>query len=173
MRFPIVIGAMALLASATPALAQVPAAAIERAVGARQEARHIRVDGRHDFHIKPVQVRFSEEGGQRLTHVQGQLSHILRARPDDQYYYSFTLTPDGMLVDYSEQINRGGFRSILRRVPGAATVGRAVRVLGSSPPRIVTDLANFIGRGFGQGNGWEVSARNIAAAVAIRVASGR
>ncbi len=172
MRFAAAAISAALLAAASPSFAQVPPAAIERAVGAQREAQNVRVDGRHDFHIKPVRISYRDEGGQRVTVVEGQLSHTLRYRPDDQYFYSFTLTPDGM-VSFSEQINRGGFRSLLSRVPGSATARRALRVLGVSPPALFSDLARLIGQGFASGTGWEVSARRIVTSIAIRVANGR
>ena len=49
----------------------------------------------HEFNVKPIEV-VNLGGGK--TYVKGQISHHLSFRPDDQFYYEFTVK-DGEVID--------------------------------------------------------------------------
>lgn len=160
--------ATAAVAFSGHAIAQVPAAAIERAVCyPRREARHITVDRTHHFHIKPITTAADTQGGRQFTYVTGQISHVLRGRADDQYYYRLRLA-EGRLVGYSEQINRGGFQAILNSV---ADESRGLPFVGSRAAESILALERLV-RPRSTPSGWEASARRITAAVAERVVNG-
>lgn len=157
-------------AAAQVAAAQVPAAAVERAAIARRDARDISVDGRR-FHIKATSWLATRENGRRVIRGAGELSHVLRFRPDDQYRYEFTIV-DGRLSELRETIDRGGVTQILT-TPGSALNALGVPLVGTTANALI-DTINRLGRqALRPGPGWVDTARRIVAALVIRIAAER
>jgi hypothetical protein len=82
--------------------------AIEQAINGK-EVKFVKVDGRHEFHIKPINMVKGKGAS-------GTISHALAGRPDDQISYKITLKSDG-IAETTYNINRGGLGRMLG-VPG-------------------------------------------------------
>lgn len=127
----------------------------------KREKRDVVVDGRR-FHIKVPVITYRTVNGVRLMDVAGQISHVLRARADDQYYYRHTIiVTEDRLISAAERINRGGFSSILNRAAVELRGSRAAGWLSSIEEAFRPPERNL---------GWLRTARRIAAAVSVRVA---
>jgi hypothetical protein len=113
----------------------------------------------HEFNVKPIEVQ--REGD--ALYVNGQISHCLRWRRDDQVYYRFTKQSDtvtGLEID----INRGGWAPIAG--PIAAAVG--TYLTGTPiPPEEVIEIGQAIGRV--QDGSWEGACKAIIVNVTLRV----
>ena len=91
----------------------------------------------HEFNVKPAEA---QKQNNRLV-VNGQISHHLAWRPDDQVYYIITIE-DAAIKDIRRDIDRGGWAPIAG--PIAATVGAYFGV--KIPPDKVEDIGRALGR---------------------------
>lgn len=143
-------------------------AAVAAAVDARSEVRFVNVAG-HEFHIKPPMIRRFREDGMLKAEVSGQLSHHLSFRPDDDYHYVMTIAQDGALLEFSENINRGGLTALFKEtmlIRGESNY-KPVRLIKQSPESVLDYIGQSIGSKI-DGN-WEGAARTIAIAVGSRI----
>jgi uncharacterized protein with LGFP repeats len=110
----------------------------------------------HEFNVKPAQP---EKQGNRLL-VNGQLSHHLSFRPDDQVYYVITIE-DAAIKHVTREISRGG------AAPLAAPIVSAVSAYYGAP--IPPDKAEEVGRALGGivDGKWETAAQIIIANIAL------
>lgn len=113
----------------------------------------------HEFNVKPCQV---DKNGQK-TIVNGQLSHCLLFRPDDQFFYTI-VKENGVVKDISFKIKRGGAAPIL--APVISAVGTAILKV-PIPPDKIESVGNKLGQMLN--GGWEEVAQLIASNIALRV----
>ncbi len=113
----------------------------------------------HHFNVKPVEIK---RDGARII-VNGQISHHLRWRRDDQVYYRIIKEGD-KVIKVERNINRGGWAGI------AAPIVAAVGTYFTGVP-IPPDEVEKVGRAIGkvQDGSWEGACDAIIANVAIRV----
>jgi hypothetical protein len=169
---------VAAIAALTVGLALGPAAqarslesGVQIAVHQQQEARFVRVN-EHDFHIKPITFRQRDhrDGTARVL-VEGQLSHHLRFRPDDQYYYRIDLCGvDGTVMSFDEHTNAGGWANTLltpRTIRVLSLDGNidSVAQLEEAARVISRELSSYVD------GSWHESARFVALRVAAEVAA--
>lgn len=110
----------------------------------------------HEFNVKPAQP---EKKNNRLI-VNGQISHHLSRRPDDQVYYIITIE-DAAIKEVQRRINRGGL---------AGLVGPVVSVVGAYfgvaiPPDKVESISRQLGRVVD--GSWEMVSEIIIANIAM------
>jgi len=133
---------------------------IERAMKAvfkGPEAKKLEVMD-HEFNVKPASI--SRNGKKRTAN--GQISHHLSFRPDDQMYY--TIVKQGDIVTSQEvKVARGGVSPLVAPLISAASayMGKPV------PP----DKVEEVGRGLGRlvEGSWDEVAQLIVANVALRL----
>lgn len=144
-------------------------AAVSAAIDAGSEVRFVKVSG-HEFHIKAPIIRRFREDGMLKAKVSGRISHHLSFRPDDDYYYVMTIDQDGSLLEFSENINRGGLTSLFKETMliRGESIYKPVRLIKQSPESVLDYIGQSIGSKI-DGN-WEGAARTIAIAVASHIA---
>ncbi|MDA1679947.1 methyltransferase [Bacillus cereus group sp. TH152-1LC] len=112
----------------------------------------------HEFNVKEIEV-VNLSGGKK--YVKGQISHHLSFRPDDQFYYEFTVQ-DGKVVDKPVfNIDRGGW------TPFAAPLLSILAAYNGIPVN-PNDL-NALGQQLGKviDGSWEHAAQSIATVVSL------
>ncbi|ENQ3077531.1 methyltransferase [Bacillus multifaciens] len=112
----------------------------------------------HEFNVKPAYI--SKKGNQTI--VNGQISHHLGYRLDDQVYYRF-VKENGEIKNLEIKIDRGGWTKI------AAPIGGIIaKYLGSS---ITPDQLSQIGQQLGAliDGKWEYADDAIVAAIGLYV----
>lgn len=128
----------------------------------------------HQFWVKPVKVMRQSNGSYKVglwgSSKDAQLSHILSLRPDDQYYYSFTISPSGKITEFHDSIDRGGFSRLLVDVGAQKILANLSggRLSDSDIKILIEKWGNKIGRKL-EGT-WEGTAKTIALKVAAVVA---
>jgi|GEM_PF-3175272 len=110
----------------------------------------------HEFNVKPAQP---EKKNNRLI-VNGQISHHLTARRDDQVYYIITIE-DAAIKEVQRRIARGGW---------AGLAGPVVSVVGAYfgvaiPPDKVESISRQLGQAFD--GAWETAAEIIITNIAM------
>lgn len=145
----------------TASLAQAkddPIAVAMRAALYGPEVKKLKVYG-HKFNVKPVTIQRDRTG----IIVNGQISHHLRFRPDDQVYYIISKSGN-RVSSVSRKIARGGWAGIV--APIASVVGSYFTGVPIPPDKIET-IGHAIGRA--QDGSWEGASDAIIANVALRV----
>ncbi|MCQ6530461.1 methyltransferase [Bacillus mycoides] len=112
----------------------------------------------HEFNAKPAYI--SKMGNQTI--VNGQISHHLSYRIDDQVYYRF-VKENGEIKNVEIKIDRGGWTKI------AAPIGAIIAQYFGIP--ITPDLLSQIGQQLGAlaDGKWEYAAEAIVAAIGLYV----
>jgi len=112
----------------------------------------------HEFNVKPAYI--SKLGNQ--TVVNGQISHHLSFRLDDQVYYRF-VKEDGVIKNLEIKIDRGGWTKI------TAPIGAIIAQYFGVP--ITPDLLSQIGQQLGAltDGKWEYASETIVAAIGLYV----
>ncbi|HDR8450050.1 TPA: methyltransferase [Bacillus cereus] len=112
----------------------------------------------HEFNVKPAYI--SKLGNQ--TVVNGQISHHLSFRLDDQVYYRF-VKEDGVIKNLEIKIDRGGWTKI------TAPIGAIIAQYFGVP--ITPDLLLQIGQQLGAltDGKWEYASEAIVAAIGLYV----
>lgn len=112
----------------------------------------------HEFNVKPAYI--SKLGNQ--TVVNGQISHHLSFRLDDQVYYRF-VKEDGVIKNLEIKIDRGGWTKI------TAPIGAIIAQYFVVP--ITPDLLSQIGQQLGAltDGKWEYASEAIVAAIGLYV----
>ena len=112
----------------------------------------------HEFNVKPCQI---SRNGQKLI-INGQLSHCLTLRPDDQFFYTI-VKENGIVKDLTFKIDRGGAAPFV--APIISAVGTAILKVP-----IPADKVEAVGHKLGQAlnGGWEEVAQLIASNIALR-----
>ncbi|MEK4614390.1 methyltransferase [Bacillus sp. FSL K6-0067] len=112
----------------------------------------------HEFNVKPAYI--SKLGNQ--TVVNGQISHHLSLRLDDQVYYRF-VKEDGIIKNLEIKIDRGGWTKI------TAPIGAIIAQYFGVP--ITPDLLSQIGQKLGAltDGKWEYASEAIVAAIGLYV----
>ncbi|MEW4154001.1 methyltransferase [Bacillus thuringiensis] len=112
----------------------------------------------HEFNVKPAYI--SKLGNQ--TVVNGQISHHLSFRLDDQVYYRF-VKEDGIIKNLEIKIDRGGWTKI------TAPIGAIIAQYFGVP--ITPDLLSQIGQQLGAltDGKWEYASEAIVAAIGLYV----
>ncbi|PEL99759.1 methyltransferase [Bacillus cereus] len=112
----------------------------------------------HEFNIKPAYISKKEN----QTVVNGQISHHLSYRPDDQVYYRF-VKENGEIKNLEIKIDRGGWTKI------AAPIGAIIAQYFGVP--ITPDVLSKIGQQLGTltDGKWEYASEAIVAAIGLYV----
>lgn len=112
----------------------------------------------HEFNVKPAYI--SKLGNQTI--VNGQISHHLSFRLDDQVYYRF-VKEDGIIKNLEIKIDRGGWTKI------TAPIGAIIAQYFGVP--ITPDLLSQIGQQLGAltDGKWEYASEAIVAAIGLYV----
>ncbi|PEN85553.1 methyltransferase [Bacillus cereus] len=112
----------------------------------------------HEFNVKPAYI--SKLGNQ--TVVNGQISHHLSFRLDDQVYYRF-VKEDGVIKNLEIKIDRGGWTKI------TAPIGAIIAQYFGVP--VTPDLLSQIGQQLGAltDGKWEYASEAIVAAIGLYV----
>ena len=126
------------------------------------EVKDLRVR-RHDFNVK--QAQFQRGPGGTLT-INGQLSHCLRGRTDDQVYYSIRIT-GRTVTSVNLTIYRGGVLSQFKIPEMNSRLTQVLRV-GPLPARPETALALRLA--WLADGSWEGAAQYLIAHIAVRFA---
>lgn len=110
----------------------------------------------HEFHIHQAKVIDRVSG---ITRVQGQITHYLLFRPDDQFYYTIE-KQNGQITKLEFQIDRG------KLTPHLGKLTKHLPIAGI----VQEDIAAVL-RKLGQrlDGSWEAEAELIAYAIALRV----
>jgi len=155
---------------AAPALANAKLdRAVEKAVVEKKQTKKVKAYDDHEFNIKAVTV--IPIGARRGFYVNGQLSHHLRFRKDDQYYYKITIDRAGNILNIDETINRGGLTRMVLKLP----VGEAVQkyskgiIPAGVTEKIILKAGTWLGRKLD--GSWEGAARKIVIQIGMQVAS--
>lgn len=111
----------------------------------------------HEFNVKPAHTQHRNDGS---LIVDGQISHHLTWRPDDQVYYLFVIR-NGRLESLQRRIGRGGLTPILSPVASVVATYLGVPV---SPEQVAV-----IGRSLGtvMDGKWETACDAIIARIAL------
>ncbi|MEM6693137.1 MAG: hypothetical protein AAF626_00545 [Pseudomonadota bacterium] len=162
----IAIGTFAVTAAAVaPAYAGKVENAVYKAVVESKQTKKVKVSG-HEFNIKPVKVIRTAFG----YTVNGQLSHHLGWRKDDQYYFTIHIDRNGTIIDLQEKINRGGLTSMVVKLPVGAFISAKTKgkVDKNTAKAVIKASGHWLGR---QIDGkWEKSARKIVVMIGLQVA---
>ncbi|MDA2639141.1 methyltransferase [Bacillus cereus] len=112
----------------------------------------------HEFNIKPAYISKKD----KQTVVNGQISHHLSYRLDDQVYYRF-VKEDGVIKNLEIKIDRGGWTKI------TAPIGAIIAQYFGVP--ITPDLLSQIGQQLGAltDGKWEYASEAIVAAIGLYV----
>lgn len=135
----------------------------------------IRVEGHH-FWVKPVKVQAMSNGNRSAN---GQLSHIISLRPDDQYYFDFQVKPDGKIVEYKDKYEHKGFTYVLvGSLSAVNALSPAIKTLTAVPVDALTSSqVRALLTEWGQAAGrkidgtWEGAAKTVGLKVAAVVAA--
>lgn len=133
---------------------------IERAMKAvfkGPEAKKLEVMD-HEFNVKPAEI---QRNGKRRT-ANGQISHHLSFRTDDQLYY--TIVKEGDVVKSQEiRISRGGAAPLV-----APLISAASAYLGKPIP---PDKVEEVGRGLGRlvEGSWDEVAQTLVVNIGMRL----
>lgn len=112
----------------------------------------------HEFNVKPAQIN---RDGNKVT-ANGQISHHITWRKDDQVYY--TIVKEGDEVKSVEiKIARGGATPVLAPLISIAATYVGVPV----PPDKVEEVGRMLGRGIE--GGWEEVAQVLVSNIALRL----
>lgn len=165
-----VLGAIILVFASTPhaeARRDYVGPAVKKAVFDGRTSKKVKTENGHEFNIKPPKVRRISGG---RWEVKGELSHHLRLRKDDTYYYNLELSADGKLTRYRESIRRGGVGLICSPIPIHVIVETLSR--DKLTTKKISDFIQTPNRKVGQWlNGkWEGAARKIALRIGAQVA---
>jgi hypothetical protein len=144
---------LALAAMAAPVQAQTPA---ERQAALRKAARaaiygpavKLKVSG-HEYTVK--EARMNSNRG--IMTIQGQISHHLSLRPDDQLFYTIEKA-DGKVLSVRISISRGGLAPVVAYLAGPISGGTIESVLSLS--------------GQALDDYWESAARLMVTSIALR-----
>ncbi len=119
--------------------------------------KKVKVRG-HEFNCKRYS-RWTKSGD--FYKVEGQLSHHLTARPDDQVNYSFLVSSTGEIGGLTMNTKSGGFRKIVNQLGG----------LGNTKMKIGTWYADkfLAAAGRAVDGGWKGSSSLIIGTMAIRI----
>ncbi len=121
------------------------------------EVKKLKING-HEFNVKPARIT---GGGGSIT-VQGQISHHLSLRPDDQMYYTIKKS-NGVVTSLEIKVDEGGI---------APYAGKLVKHFVKLP--LVDEAAEATIRKLGgliDGN-WRSASELIVAAIALRANDG-
>ncbi|HHT7228405.1 TPA: methyltransferase [Bacillus cereus] len=112
----------------------------------------------HEFNVKPAYI--SKMGNQTI--INGQISHHLSYRLDDQVYYRF-VKENGEIKNLEIKIDRGGWTTI------TAPIGAIIAQYFGIP--VTPDLLSQIGQQLGRltDGKWEYTAEAIIAAIGLYV----
>ncbi|MED3261725.1 methyltransferase [Bacillus thuringiensis] len=112
----------------------------------------------HEFNVKPIEV-VDLGGGKK--YVKGQISHHLSFRPDDQFYYEFTVKDGEVIGTPQYHIDRGGW------TPFAAPLLSILAAYNGIPvnPNDLNTLGQQIGKVID--GSWEHAAQSIATVVSL------
>jgi hypothetical protein len=144
---------MVLVAMASSAQAETPQEKAARHALNGPEIKKLKVL-EHEFNVKKAKVTSSGVE----TKVEGQLSHHLSLRPDDQLYYTIKKS-GGKVTSVDIRIDRGGL---------APYIGKATSyLLSSAAGGDATAIAQRLGRFFD--GKWESAADVIVATIALQV----
>lgn len=124
------------------------------------ERKKLKVYG-HKFNVKPAEI--VREGA--VVRVNGQISHHLTLRPDDQVYYLIE-SRNGVIVQIDVRIGPGGWVRIA--APFISALG-AYFLHVAIPPDKIADVGRALGALVG--GSWESVVNVIIANIAIRVGS--
>jgi hypothetical protein len=111
---------------------------------------------KHEFNIKKVKISDYVDG---VIKIEGQLSHHLSFRDDDQFYYTFEKR-DGKITKAEFKIDRGGL------APYAGKLAKELPVVGLLQEEIES-FTRRLGRKLD--GSWEDEAESIAYQIALRV----
>ncbi|WP_002151134.1 hypothetical protein [Bacillus cereus] len=112
----------------------------------------------HEFNVKPIEV-VNLAGGKK--YVKGQISHHLSFRPDDQFYYEFTVQ-DGKVIDKPVfNIDRGGFTPFVAPLLSILAAYNGIPV----NPNDLNSLGQQLGKVID--GSWEQAAQSIATVVSL------
>lgn len=143
---------IAIAAFASSAQAQSPQEKAAKHALNGPEVKKLKVLG-HEFNVKKAQIKRTTDG----TIVQGQLSHHLSYRPDDQLYYTIKKS-GGKFTSIDMRIDRGGLAPYI----GKATSYRLSDAAGGD----ATAIAQRLGRFFD--GKWESGADVIVATIVLQ-----
>lgn len=113
----------------------------------------------HGFHSKPT---YTSPTGPDAKIINGQLSHMLNLRPDDQLYYQITKV-GGIVQAVRIRIDPGGWGVIFG--PVASVIGGFLGI--PVPAGLITQITQSLEQA-AQGGDWVTAADAIVAQVAIR-----
>lgn len=140
--------------------------AVYKAVTQGQETKKVKTYDGHHFNIKPVKATRLGSGGFSVT---GQLSHHLRLRTDDQYYYTIEIDRAGTILKIDEKIDRGGLTTMLLKLP----VGEIVQTYSGNkiPAPVANKGIEEAGRWLGKklDGSWEGAARKVVVQIGMQV----
>lgn len=111
---------------------------------------------KHEFNVKKARITYPADG---VTRIEGQLSHHLSFRPDDQFYYTIE-KKRGHIISVDFKIDRGGL------APYVGKLAKEIPIVGVAHEEIEQVI-----RKLGQkvDGSWESEAELIALAIAMRV----
>lgn len=150
--------------------------AAERAVCHYVLDEHVDMNG-HDFNVKRATVvhRDARNPSSATGSVNGQLSHRLRARSDDQIYYTIPYDEKGVPKDAKVEIDRGGVAAIFHDLAGLFAPLKDVLKIGDislDPGKIYEAYGNAstaISKRV-EGRGWEAQAAGIISLIGFTAA---
>lgn len=147
-----------LLVMAAALAAKAQDARLDKMVGAALHGPELRKVSyvKHEFHIHPAKIIDRVTG---ITRIEGQISHYLLFRPDEQFYYVIE-KQKGRITKFEFQIERE------KRAPHAGKLTKHLPAVGIAQGEIGAAL-----RKLGQklDGSWEAEAELIALAIALRV----
>ena len=143
--------------------------AVYKAVVQKKQTKKVKASGGHEFNIKPIKVTPTHRG----YSVSGQLSHHLRWRTDDQYYFTIQIDRNGTILDLKEKVNRGGLTSMVIKLPvGELLSAKSGGIVDSkTADAAIKKSGGWIGRKID--GKWEKAAREIVVMVGLQVAQQR
>lgn len=141
--------------------------AVERAVVQKKETKKVNTYNGHEFNIKPVSVVPLGVAG---FEIKGQLSHHLRFRKDDQFYYTVRIDRTGTIQKFDEKIDKGGLTSMLLDLKAGEIVSKLTG--GAVPSSIAEKGIEKAGRWLGGklDGSWEGAARKVVIRIGLQVA---
>jgi hypothetical protein len=143
-------------ASAEPASAE-PLDDAWKAASQGPEVKKLKVYD-HEFNVKP----YSRTVDGKKVIINGQISHHLSRRPDDQVYYTIVLK-DGAVVDVQRRVDEGGLAPLAAPILAAA----GIYFTGTPiPPDQVETVLRAVGKA--QDGSWLGAADTIIANIALR-----
>lgn len=113
----------------------------------------------HGFHSKPINIA---HGAGDTVIINGQLSHMLNWRPDDQYFYMIRMHTNRTIDGIDVRINHGGWGGFVGPVASAIAADFGIPI---SPDTIVNVWQQITGAI--DGGNWQSVAQGIVAYVAL------